>query len=229
MTTRALLLAVLLAVAPAWAAAPSQHTRIENKLDQVLQLLGGTTKPPVVTPVPKPPVVVPTPPASAIPYALCRGMTPQDCQGSFGPFHGQGLPAGWDWNAAFAAGVINPDAARPPAPPPAPNYTGQAYDQPAFDWNTPGSWRRVVAPGTKNLAVPAGYNGIIRFEISGMSGGTADFVRVTVLDGARVVATEPMIGVAGGNIRFQAQGGRTYTIYIEGAGAVVSVNLLIGG
>lgn len=275
---RSLALGLLLAIAPAWGAAPkalTQHQKLDlirvelaaakadlaktaadvvavgasltnAKADLAAAridlatvktdvaaikacLMPGTTPPTVIT---APPVVgTPPPPSSSgINYALYRGMTPQEILSPFGPFHGQGLPAGWNWDAAYAAGVLNPDAAKPPTPPPpAPNFSGQVYDQPAFDWANPGSWRRIVAPGTKTLPVPPGYKGVVRFEISGMAGGTADFVRVTVLDGATVVAMEPLIGVAGGNIRFQAQGGRTYTLLVEGAGAVVSVNLLIGG
>lgn len=213
----ALALATLLAITPAAAKEPTQHERIEAKLDRVLQLLGERPPVAVVTPVPKPP-------ASGINYALCRGLTPQECQGSFGPFQGRGLPAGWDWEAAFAAGLL-----RPPTPT-GPVATGGAalLDSPSFDW-APGVWRRFVAPAAKTLAVPPGYNGVVRLEVTSLAGGTADFVRVSVMDGARVVVTDPLIRVTNGNVQFRAEGGKTYTVLVEGAGAVVSVNLLIGG
>lgn len=239
---RALLVGVLLAATAAIAqpVAKVEPVRTQHqKLDLILQDLAAikallsaprtppsfppTTPPATPTPTPKPP-----PSSSGIDYSRFAGMTPQEIMSPFGPFQGRGLPGGWSWEEAFAAGVLNPDAApRPPSTGPAPG--GANIDAPSFDWSDTGKWLRVIAPASKTVTVPAGYNGLVRFEIAKMAGSTADFVRVTVLDGGAVVAQDPMIAAAGGKISFVARGGKTYVLLVEGAGAVVSVNLLIGG
>lgn len=118
-----------------------------------------------------------------------------------------------------------PDPAGPPA---GPVSTGAGIDAATFDWQA-GTWRRFIAPAAKTIAVPAGFNGLVRLEVSKLAGNAADFVGVTVTEGGQLVKMDPMIGTAGGNLAFQAEGGKTYTVIVEGPGAVVSVNLLIGG
>lgn len=115
----------------------------------------------------------------------------------------------------------------PVQPAPAPIPGDPRFDF-AFNWNTPGSYRVFYGGQTKHLPVPEGYNGRIRLEVTGYSGNSADFVNVIVFDGARVIEDEK-IGTAGGNVQWDAIGGRSYAITVEGQGAVVSLNLLIGG
>ena len=241
----ALAIAALLACAPAWA--QLQPRTQHQKLDLILEELAAIkaqlgVKPPVAvvvpvvppgaaTPVPVPPPAPTPPPVSGIDYRPFSDMTPQEIQGAFGPFRGQGLPAGWDWAAAFAAGVINPDAApRPPQPPGPPPVSGLPFDQPAFDWTHPGSWRRFIGPSaTKVLAVPTGFDGLVGLFVSAVTENRVSHVRIVVRDGAAIVAENPNANTTGDWLKFQARGGTTYTVTVEGDGAVVSINLVPGG
>lgn len=165
----ALLAVLLIAAVPACQKAQAQvkprtqHQKLNLILEKLDLLIAG--KPTVVVPPAPVTPITPRPPpsTSTIDYSPYVGMTPQEIMGSFGPFQGRGLPGGWNWNEAFAAGVLNPDANRPP-PDPANLQGSTGYDPSGsvLPWNPPGSGRYLRAAGQSfvfYIDTPAGFVG----------------------------------------------------------------------
>lgn len=194
-----------------------------QKLDRILRDLAEIKAALAVKPPPPGPVVVAPPPpptAGGIDYSVCRGLTPQECQGSFGPFQGRGLPVGWDWEAAFAAGVL-----RGPAPPPVvtgptgavpsgmPGATIAGVPTSVLPWNgSTGDGQHVEVRTAARiwLTVPAGFTGRRQLDVSHIAPGAPDRVRIAfdgkMLDvpfGGGLVPLPPL------------EGGRTYPVDVS--------------
>jgi len=123
-----------------------------------------------------------------------------------------------------------PPPTLPPAytPPTGPTPGYSEIDSANFNWDNPGSWRRLFGGGqTKYLAVPIGFNGPIRLEITQTSGNSADLADIVVTNGPNVVKSEH-VNTTSAFVNFVAREGVTYGIACDTLGAVLSVNFRRG-
>lgn len=161
-------------------------------------------------PVPSPPNpgVVYAPPNPYTPYA---GMTPQQVYGHFP----NGLPVWWNWNSAYASGVINPDAnvQSPPAENMEPVATGTV-----IPWNEPGQGRYLHTAGqilNLTLTPPAGFSGTKEMSLTATSSPfPTQFSAGNMTVNGVLIATFGATGFAGGVRTPALVGGVTYPVVV---------------